>query len=46
MIPLWSEKHLRLVRQPAEALAMKDPVAIALETSPERVLVLGNFSTP
>lgn len=46
VIPLWRKKHLRLVRKPAEALAMENPVAVALETSPEGVRILGDFSAP
>ena len=41
MIALRGDEHLRLVFEPAERLAMHDPVAVPLKRSTQRTVVLG-----
>ena len=42
MVSAGRHEHLRLVGQPAERLAVDDPVAIALKWGPQRAVLLGS----
>ena len=46
VVAVGVQEHLRLVLEPAERLGVQDPVAVALERRPQRVLRLGRGPPP
>ena len=45
VVTLWCQEHLRLVREPAEALAVHDAVAVPLEAGAQAIGLLGTIAS-